>query len=364
MPKQSKPDALTLQANATRVAALTSTANENTVNRALDGADNLDAMQRAKARKAAAANASAIQVMPVTTTAAELFNARVRRSVSKGKDVYLPSWRDEMVGLPNAFLRSALFSVSEPLIKTMFEHTIAAQGDIAITMTGHKLVDFDRQVFATLLNYYKDRPLPDDADKLDWIKVSFWQFAEAMRTKKGNSTYKAIHNSLIRLNAAHLRLRINRRDIPLPALVRVIFNYQTPTPTGCTTRLKADIEFRVSAEMAELYGPSDWSTVSLNMLDEYTGLTRWLNAFYTTHDGPYTMSIEKLHKLSDSVCSMSEFRRRLKVALGRLQATETTDKISALASETIRVRDFILDAKEDELTVNLVRWEKPAAKAS
>lgn len=359
-----KPDALTLQADATRIAALTSTASVTMISRAMDGADNLDALQRNRTRKAAAANASAIQVMPVTATAAELFNARKCRSVSKGKDVYLPSWRETMVGLPNAFLRSALFSVSGPLPEAMFEHTIAVQGEISITMTGVKLVDFDRQVFATLLNHYRDRPLPHESDESDFIRLSYWEFAKAMGKKKGADVYKAIHDSLIRLNAAHLRLRVNRRDIPLPSLVRVIFNYQTPTPKGSTTRLKADIEFRVSAEMAELYGPSDWTSVSLEMLDEYTGLIRWLNTFYSTHAGPHTMSIKKLYKISGSICTMSEFRGRLKVALTRLQATETTEKISVLASDSIRVRNFILDSKKDELTVNLVRWEESATKAT
>lgn len=116
--------------------------------------------------------------------------------------------------------------------------------------------------------------------------------------------------------------------------------------------------------MAELYGPSDWTSVSLEMLDEYTGLIRWLNTFYSTHAGPHTMSIKKLYKISGSICTMSEFRGRLKVALTRLQATETTEKISVLASDSIRVRNFILDSKKDELTVNLVRWEESATKAT
>lgn len=345
-----KPDALTLQANAIRDVAVTSTARDITLTRAMDGAETIEAVQRSKARKAAAGAASAVQVLPVTATAAELRHARMRRAVSKGKDVYLPSWRETVVGLPNAFLRSALFSVSGPLTEAVFEHPIAVQGDIAITLTGHKLIDYDRQVFATVLNYYRDRPL-SDADAPEWIHVSYWQFAEAMGKANGKDVYKAIHDSLVRLNAAHLRLRVNHRDIPLPTLVSVIFNYTTPTPAGTTTRLKADIEFRVSAAMAELYGPADWSSVPCDALDEYRALPRWLNSFYATHSVPYAMSIKRLHQLSDSSGDLRAFRRALRVALEKLQTAETPSNI--------RVRSFKLDSANDELTVHLTRWAEP-----
>lgn len=347
-PKSSKPTELEKQVNATRRMADESDANSTTVALVRDAADTVAALQLSRQRKAAAASVSPIWVISPEATPQELRNARICRAVQRGKSVYLPSWRESVVGLPNAFLRSALFSVTGPVTDSVFEHPIAVQGEISITLTGHKLVDYDRQVFATVLNYYAERPLADTDS--EWIKVTYWQFAAAMGLKSGPNVHKAIHDSLVRLNAAHLRLRVNRRDIPLPHLLEAIF-YDGPLINDGQVRAKSGFEFRVPAGMAELYGPNDWTKVSSEALRKYSGLVRWLVTFYRTHGGAYPLAVLKLHKLSGSTCTLFEFRRRLKVGLTKLQGEATPDEI--------RVSKFTLDTETDELIVHLSRWSEP-----
>jgi hypothetical protein len=423
------------QSEATRYVADTSTAPESTQQDAHGAADTIDGLQRQRARAAAAAAVEPVLVLADNATEEELRTARQRRAVAKGKSVYLPSWRDEVVGLPNALLRSALFSVSGPSTESLLDHPIAVLGDTSITLTGNKLTDYDRQVFAAVLCYYADRPLSNSVGDSDWIRVSYRQFSAVMGHTSGANVNKAIHDSLIRLNAAHLRLRINRRDIPLPTLVEVVFNnipvmpeksafgsmcaslsdlnaepvdvqlrdeqtvlvanglpvtktferYVTvkAVPTTPATlafsrmcrslasndaepiklqlegevttveaevvRFKTDVAFRVQREMAELFGPTDWSSVPKVAFQKYSGLPRWLSTFYSTHSKPYPLPVAQLLKLSDSTCSTSEFRRRLKVALTKLQE-ETTPR-------ELRVKDFQLDPESDKLIVHLVRWD-------
>lgn len=349
-PKNSKPTALQKQANATR--RMANESDSHLISRELvyEAVATIEDVQRRLDRRTAAAAASPVLVISPDATPAELRHARIRRAVSKGKSVYLPYCKDFVSGLPNAFLRSALFSVTGPVNETLVDQPISAPGDISITLTGRKLVDYDRQVFAAVLSYYSDRPLADRDTDSEWIKVSFWNFASAMGLASGASVHKAIRESLVRLNAAQMRLRINRRDILLPHIVEVIFNEVAPAKVG-EVRARSDFQFCVRSEMAELYGPHTWTKVPVKALSKYSGLVRWLAAFYRTHGEAYSLKVSQLHQLSGSTCALFEFRRRLKVGLTKLKGAGTPAELL--------VSDFTLDADTDKLIVHLSRWSQP-----
>lgn len=304
--------------------------------------------RRAQHRKAVAA-ATPVLELAANASASEVRVARQRRAVRRGKDVFLPSWKDATVALPNALLRSALFSASSTSRAALFEAPIAAQGDVVLTLTGHQLCDYDRRVFAACLNHYRDdRPLsPDDASPV-WVTLSFYQFAQDLGTAYGAKVHKAIRDSLIRLSAAHLRVRINRRDIPLPRLIDVAFDdgYAGSVPEECLLRGSDRVAFRIFESMANLFGPADWSAVPQPALTEYAGLAAWLASFYSTHSKPYPLKVADLYSYAGVTCEMREFRRMLKTALEKLQR-DTADP-------ELRVERFRLT--KDELTVQLARW--------
>jgi len=312
-------------------------------------ADTVDAVaRRAQQRKAAAAVAPVLE-LAANASASEVRVARQRRAVRRGKDVFLPSWKDATVALPNALLRSALFSASSASREALFEAPIAAQGDVVLTLTGHQLCDYDRRVFAACLNHYRDdRPLsPDDASPA-WVTLSFYQFAQDLGTAYGAKVHKAIRDSLVRLSAAHLRVRINRRDIPLPRLIDVAFDdgYAGLEPEECVLRGSDRVAFRIFESMANLFGPADWSAVPQPALTEYAGLAAWLASFYSTHAKPYPLKVADLYRYAGVTCEPREFRRMLKTALEKLQR-DTADP-------ELRVANFKLT--KDELTVHLARW--------
>lgn len=278
---------------------------------------------------------------------------RRRRAVRINELVYLPSWQETAFGLPNALLRSALFSVatldSDERKKAVFDTTIFAQGDVVLKLTGLRLIDYDRQVLAAVLSAYKDLPLSKDAES-GWIRLSFWQFASLLGVSYGLKVHLAIRESLIRLNAAHLRLRVNRRDVPLPRLVEVAFDDGYEELATDPRNLKGSdlIALRVPEGMAELFGPTCWTAVPALALTEYAGLVRWLISFFSTHDKPYSLGVEDLYNYSGSDCGLREFRRRLKNALARLEEPGTPPEV--------RVATSAFD--KDKVTVYLERWNQ------
>jgi len=280
---------------------------------------------------------------------------RRRRAVRINELVYLPSWRESAFGLPNALLRSALFSVAkldgDERRAAVFDLPIYAQGDVVLKLTGLRLIDYDRQVLAAVLSAYRDFPLSQDAES-GWVRLSFWQFAGLMGLSYGLKVHLAIRESLVRLNAAHLRLRVNRRDVPLPRLVEVAFDDGYEELATDPRKLKGSdlIALRVPEGMAELFGPACWTAVPAVAFTENAGLVRWLTGFFSTHSGPYPLEINDLYDLSGSDCGLREFRRRLKNALAKLEEPGTPDEVRVAAS--------VFNKKADTIEVFLERWNQ------
>ena len=293
-----------------------------------------------------------VLVLPDNASVTEVREARLRQAVQRGADVYLPTWREAAVAIPNTLLRSSLFSSSSVTNKPLMNLEIHVQGDTSLTLTGHPLGDYDRRVFAACLNYYRDdRPLCPGSE-LRWVTVTYWQLARDLNVTYCASTHTAIRDSLIRLNAAHLRIRVKRVDIPMPRLLDVLFvdGYQGKDTPARALKGSDLISFRILDSMARLFGPADWSAVSDIALHHYSGLPAWLASYYSTHAKPFAVKVEDLFRLSGVVCTLREFRRRLKLALDRLAQDDVPD--------TVRVAGFALTGTH--LTVELVRWKPPS----
>lgn len=311
-------------------------------------ADTVDAVARRQEHRKTLESATPVLELSANATPSEVRVARQRRAVRRGKDVFLPSWKDATVALPNALLRSALFSASSVSQEALFDAPIAAQGDVVLTLTGHQLCDYDRRVFAACLNHYRDdRPLsPDDAPA--WVTLSFYQFAQELGCTYGAKVHKAIRASLIRLSAAHLRVRVLRRDIPLPRLIDVAFDegYAGEDAPDSALRGSDRVAFRIFESMANLFGPADWSAVPQPALQDYAGLAAWLASFYSTHAKAYGVKLVDLYAYAGVTCEMREFRRMLKTALEKLQRPD--------ADPDVRVASYELT--KEELKVHLARW--------
>ena len=198
------------------------------------------------------------------------------------------------------------------------------------------------------MNHYRDdRPLsPDDSPA--WVTLSFYQFAQDLGIAYGAKVHKAIRSSLVRLAAAHLRVRIHRRDIPLPRLLDVAFDdgYDGQEVDDSLLRGSDQVAFRIVESMANLFGPADWSAVPQPALTDYAGLASWLASFYSTHSKPYPLKVTDLYAYTGVTCEPREFRRMLKTALEKLKREE--------ADPALQVERY--DLTKETLTVHLRRW--------
>lgn len=346
-------DNLTAQANAIRRLAEGDDVHPGTKAVLFAATETIDMLKRQRDRKKADAETNILTLADNATTK-EIRHARQRQSVRRGSDVYLPSWQPGTFALPNSLIRSGLFSVASKLVTATDERTIGTQGATAIKLAGC-LLDYDRQVFAAVLSLAKDSPLAEAHSP--WIQVTFRGMAQAMGLSYGVDVQSAIKKSLVRLNSARIRIRVNKLDIKLSQLVEVEFkkvakrkssgSSETEEPTAGES-----IAFRIPQPVAELFGHAAWTKVPAAALTRYSGLVRWLATYYSSHAKSYPVPVDDMLGFTGSTCDMPEFKRRLKVALKKLKTADTPDEL--------RVEDFVLAPVNGVLTITvyLSRWNE------
>ncbi|MBN3806403.1 hypothetical protein GXB81_25605 [Paraburkholderia sp. Ac-20336] len=263
-------------------------------------------------------------------TAEEVQHARRRQSARRGTEVYLPSWSAMARALPNAFLRSALFSAgravqadnaevlsSDPSLLVAGKE-IASFRNMTLIFSGYELCQFDRLVYATCLDYYREVPLcPEEGTR--HLRTTFYEFARHMGNEYSVKAHKAIRASLLRLSSAQMRMRYDRMNIEVPKLLSVTFEDGEPSKDfkGSDVLL-----LRVTTSVAELFGPGSWTAVE-NEAAGYDGLKGWLASFYAGHAAPLWLPIETLYRLSGYESHMRNFRASLIRALEKLKDPRT-----------------------------------------
>jgi len=276
------------------------------------------------------APAPAVLTLPDNATAQELRSARTKQAARRGQDVYLPNWSSTARALPDVFLRTALFSSSSsvqkqndqvlagdlPLVVTNDE--IASFSGISFFFSGYRLCQYDRQVYATCLDYYREQPLATD-DCPRHIRTSFHAFASRMGGTHNAKTYRSIRASLLRLSFAQIRLRSDCLNIEVPKLLSVGFEDDHPAEEmkGANVVLLC-----VPEPVAELFGVASWTAIDRQAVD-YDGLRGWLANFYATHKKAKWLPIETLYRLSGYESKMSNFRGSVVKALDKLKEPGT-----------------------------------------
>jgi hypothetical protein len=267
------------------------------------------------------------------------------RAIRVQTDTYLPLSPIRSFIFPNGMLRSALFSAHRGTREGVVNQVIASSGDYALTFTGVLLTSADRANYGACMNAYRDLPLakqdpfvgplkpatPNDEDSgpaydeehfrpaaehAPWIETTFSEFAASREVAYSQGAHEGIKKSLIRLNAAHLRMKHDGQNLPLKTpLIEVEFE-ESDSPRGSDR-----IRFRIAESIAQMFGPGRWSAVTIAAL-EYKGLAGWLIANLSTHNGaPVPMKLEHLQARSGlAEMRKNQFASSLKSALEALQA--------------------------------------------
>jgi hypothetical protein len=216
----------------------------------------------------------------------------------------LDLWPNAMRGVPNAILRSALFSVMKER-PAVTRELLAAVENVEIIFTGIRLNQKDLDYFQELLHLQRLQPLGQP------IRFTARSLLKSMGLSAGKYQYDELKDVIARLGANKTEIRVNKKNVFGRSLIE---------------KFDRDEE---TQEYVVLLSP-----LLLNMFDAgYTQvdgaqrqalgknmLAKALHGLYSTHASPYPVKVETIRQLTGSgTKDLFKFRQQLRAALAALQ---------------------------------------------
>lgn len=232
----------------------------------------------------------------------------------------LDLWPNAMRGVPNAILRSALFSVMKER-PAVTRELLATVENVEIIFTGIRLNQKDLDYFQELLHLQRLQPIGQP------IRFTAAALLKTMGLSAGKYQYDELKDVIARLGANKTEIRINKKNVFGRSLIE---------------KFDRDEE---TQEYLVLLNP-----LLLNMFDEgysrYEGAQRYalgknmlakaLLGLYSTHASPYPVKVETIRSLTGSTTKdLSKFRQQLRGALDAMQ------KVGAIVGWEIDKRDLV-----------------------
>ena len=246
------------------------------------------------------------------TYAENLELAKARGSAAKktekkapaAKQMSLPMWPEVTRGVPNAFLRNALFGVSSTR-KTHKRRTLIDSVDqYEIRFKGETFNQTDLDVWETLLHLARLQPLG--------TKVEFTAHAllKELGRGTGGKDHEQLKEELARLGSGWTEISDKKARKTFAG--NFISSYVRDDETE-----RYVVSF--TPEMAQLY-EAGHTLVDLEQRRALgrNNLAKWLHGHYSSHAQPFGYKVETLRRLSRSTAELKEFRRMLRTAFAKL----------------------------------------------
>jgi hypothetical protein len=232
--------------------------------------------------------------------------------------VQLAFWADARRGAPNAFLRAAMFCAGKPTKarKNFKAHALEVMGPYTITYTGPQLYQPELDVWLQLVHLCRLRPLGNET------QFQVGSFLRSLRHKTGKSDYEWLIDSLMTLRAT--AIRVEWKDKSGQALGYI---------GGLVDSLGFDKTMgrwsvRLDPRIAKLFAPTEhtWLQASARLALGRGYLAKWLHGYFSTHERPHPISVQRLLDLSGSTAGrLRKFRENLRVALAEVARVETAE---------------------------------------
>jgi hypothetical protein len=222
--------------------------------------------------------------------------------------VQIPIWQEELRGVPNSVLRSALFGAIKRG-RRAFQTRVkkASIGGLLVIHTGPTLDQADLDVWMQFMHLARTSGLGNR------IQYTIKGFLKAINRSTGKSQREWLLDSIARLGSSAVEIQDGKKGYQGPLLVHVFKN-----------DLDTDSEKHViemNPALASLFDADGWTGLQIeerNALKRQP-LAQWLHGFYSSHARPFAFKVETLHQLCGSDNKqMFSFRQELRHALDRM----------------------------------------------
>lgn len=233
----------------------------------------------------------------------------------------LPTWPDEVRGVPNAILRGALFSIGQERIVHQKRTLIAAVEGYEIRFKGETFNQTDLDVLEAMLHLAMPHPLGKR------VEFTVHSFLKAIGRGTGKTQHEQFKEQVMRLVTGGIEITETKAGKTfMGTLVSKAFREEA------TGRYVVIFDNDMLNLYEGGYSHIDWNQ---RMALGKSALAKWLHGFYATHAKPYPYKVETLHSLCGSTAAMKEFKRMLKKALDDLT------RVGAIQGWSIEADDLV-----------------------
>jgi hypothetical protein len=227
------------------------------------------------------------------------------RKIEEEKNVNLPYWQNERRGTPDAFLRSAMFSVIQGKNRIFLdEFVLFSQGDYSISFTGKQLSQEDLTVWQTLVHLARFHPTGTRCI----FKGS--EILKSMILSDGKENYRFLEESIKRLTIAVIEVKCKKYSY----CGHLIHSYMVENATRI-------YDISLSKDAIKLFSGNDWTGVEWEQRLCLRGkhLAQALHAYYSSHQDPYPVKLSTLQELTGSKNKqIAGFKAKCRMALDEL----------------------------------------------
>lgn len=234
----------------------------------------------------------------------------------------LPLWPEAVRAIPNAVLRGALFNVSKVRATCTNLTLLASVSGVEIRYKGERLNQTDLDVWEQLLHLARLQPIGSQ------IRFNTKTFLRALDRQSGKTQRDQLHEEIIRLRSGTVDfLWTGDRKRFFGGLIAKGYKDEE------TQEYIIELEPRI----LELY-QNGYSFIDHHQRQQLgaNNISRWLHAFYSTHEHPYPYKVSTLRDLCGSVGNLRLFRAKLKESLASLV------EVGAIGSWQIDENDLVV----------------------
>ena len=223
----------------------------------------------------------------------------------------LPAWSDQKRGVPNPFIRSGLFSVTNAANRAFIEkEKVASLSNYDMIYSGQQLGQDDLSVWLSLINLAKESPVTNR------IHFSGYSLVVDLGWRMHSESYSRVRQCIERLKVTGVTITPtgSLKGGYTGSLIRE-YAWQEEDEKG---RIRWMVAF--DPKISQLFLRDTTTLLAWEQrraIGARATLALWLHAFYSSHTNPFEYSVAKLHELSKSESKLNVFRRNLKLALER-----------------------------------------------
>lgn len=233
---------------------------------------------------------------------------RETKDSSPDKGQKLKAWPDDVRGVPNAVLRSALFGAIRKGSRALLEreNIVSFKGQ-KIRYTGTRLDQIDLTVWLCVLHLARQQALGQE------LHFTAYSLLKLMKKTDTGKNRKILHERLLRLKTGGVEITQGNLAY-IGCLIKDVHREEQSSKYVVILDAKLHLLFP-----SDGFTYVDWRIRSA--LDRQP-LAQWLHGFYSSHAKPFPMKVATLHSLCGSEAhEIWKFTQTLRRALSAVSAT-------------------------------------------